>query len=147
MTNLWLTTWLKVGFTLLAPDVFDATPEILKGWTLRVEGTTVICGTSDVTLFEGKLPTPRPWLESIVSERQCLVVVVGIGVDSNEIGNGASVALNMLASKGFVGGATVGVTGTLGLNTALGMESALVEARNMEFLTKLSNDGNRLQRQ
>lgn len=108
--NPWLTTWLEAGFALLAPDVLDATPAIVEGWSLRVEGGKITCGSSEGALFEGEIDTPRPWLEIIASERQCVVLVVGIGVDSTELGPGTGSALNLLASKGAVAGGTVEVT-------------------------------------
>lgn len=131
----WLDLSLRDGFAPLAPDVFDATPDEVEGWTLRVEGGNVVCGSSDGALFDGSLEMPQAWLNAIASERRCVVIVASIAVDSNVLGRGFEPALNLLASRGLVAGETVEVDGVLGLNAAMGMEAAVAEARSLENLT------------
>lgn len=130
----WLDLSFQDGFIPLAPEVLDAEPEAVEGCNLRIEGANVVCQSPRGRLFEGKIETPEPWLNAISSERRCLVLVAGLGVDTNVLGPGAGPALDLLASQGLVAGGTVKVDDVLGIHTALGLEAALAHSRKVAKL-------------
>ena len=138
LLNPWLDLSLTAGFAPLAPDVLDAAPDTVEGWNLRMEGSSVVCEAPGGRLFDGRLETPEPWLDAVISERRCVVLVAGISVDSNVLGRGFELGLNLLASKGLVAGGTVEVKSLLGLHTALGVQVAEAEARKIRKLTGTS---------
>jgi hypothetical protein len=119
----------------MVPDVFNAAPELADGWTLRIEGEVVVCDSPRGPLYDGRLETPHDWLEVLKLERRCLVLVAGIGVNSDAIGPGFEPALNLLASKGLVAGGTAEVNGLLGLYAAQGMATAKAAAQQIKSLT------------
>lgn len=111
-TTPWLSLVLEQGFTPLGPDVLDATPGLLPGWRLDVAGDQVVCGHGDHQLYVGALDIPDEWRSALQEEGQCVVVAVGLGISSTELGNEALGALNALAGRGLVACAGV-ATGTL----------------------------------
>ena len=135
LTNPWLALNLEMGLTLVAPQVEDASPDEVEGWTLRIEGSKVVCETPRGALYDGPLDLPGPWLSALANERRCLVLVAGQGIDSNVLEGGSVPALNLLAGRGMLAGGTVGVAGVLGIHAALGLEVALEEAKALKALT------------
>lgn len=95
----WLNRTLEEGFSLIPPDVLDADPEELPGWSLRVEGRNVICGSIDGALYEGRLDMPSAWLEALAYDRRCLVLASAIGISSDELGDNRRVLLKQVHSK------------------------------------------------
>ncbi|HZT96402.1 MAG TPA: hypothetical protein VFB34_06150, partial [Chloroflexota bacterium] len=101
-TSPWLDLLLGDGLQLLPPDVFDAQPQIVDGWTLRIAGSNVTCQTPRGALSEGLLEMPKPWLAALAAERSCVVVATGIAVDGDRLGPDLEPALNSLAANGLV---------------------------------------------
>ena len=141
VTSPWLNLCIEAGLITLCPDVFDASPALVDGWSLRIEGDKVVCGSPRGPLYEGSLETPADWLEALAQERRCIIFVTGLGVNSDTVGDGFEPALNLLASRGLVAGGAVKVDGLLGLHAAMGMASAAAEARLVETLTGLQRPG------
>ena len=77
-----------------------------------------------------------PWVEAVAVERRCLLLVAGLGVDSNVLGPGTERALNLLAARGAVAGGVVEVTDPLAVYVALGVEAATARADQIERLTR-----------
>lgn len=119
VVNPWFNMALEAGMIPLAPDVFDADPEPAEGWSLQVVGDDVVCDSPIGRLYVGGANARACWLEAVAGEGLCLAVAVGLGVSSHDLGAGCAPALNLLASKGLVAGATVRIIGSLGINTAL----------------------------
>lgn len=118
--SLWLDLSLGTGLIPIAPKVLDTEPGLVEGWSLRIEGPNIVCQSPRGRFFEGKLETPEPWLNAISSERRCLVLAAGLGVNINTLRRGAEVALDLLASQGLVAGGAVRVDGLLGNQYSLG---------------------------
>jgi hypothetical protein len=106
--NLWLEFVLKQGFLPVAPHVMHATPELLPGWTVDFRDGMLVCSADEGRgLIEATLETSDTWREAVRREGQCLVVVAGLGLSSDEVGSGFDAALNVLAGRGLVVAATV----------------------------------------
>ena len=101
LVNPWLELALTAGFDLiLNSEVLDATPECVDGWSLRVEGDVLTCDTPDGALYTGTLDMPVPWLDSLITERQCLVLIAGVSIDTTVLGGDSEVALNASGPRG-----------------------------------------------
>ncbi len=107
----WFDSVLAAGLDLIAPDWMDAVPAQLDEWTLQIEGDRVVCGLKDHPLYVGQVDMPEPWLDALAAERQCVVFVAGVGVDSSRLAEESWDGLNLLAEQGLLAGATVSVTG------------------------------------
>jgi len=68
---------------------------------------------------------PVPWLDSLITERQCLVLIAGVSIDTTVLGGDSEVALNALGARGLVAGGIVKVSDALGLYAAQGLGAAL----------------------
>ncbi len=141
----WVSPWfagcLEAGFTLLAPPVLDAVPNFIDRWTLSVEGSVVTCGPPADALYVGPAETPRPWVQALLAERQCILLVAGVGISSDITGARCRDALDNLAHKGLLAGGTVDVAGGLGLTTTLGVSAALAQAEKQRTLEQWLNGG------
>lgn len=139
LLNPWLDLLLENGLELMmGPDLLGATPARADGCSLRVEGDLVTCDAPNGAIYTGPLEMPLSWLDALISERLCVVLAVGMNVDSDVVGSGCEAALNMLSARGLVAGGTVKVSGSIGLYTAHG--AALAGAELLKTATPRNLD-------
>jgi hypothetical protein len=101
--SFFLESVLEHGFLPIGPDVLDAAPELLPGWTVDLREGLLVCGADGSrNLISADLEISDAWRDAVRSEGSCLVVVAGIGVSTSEIGPGFAAALNDLAERGLV---------------------------------------------
>lgn len=106
--SLWLEFVLDQAFVPVGSDVMDAIPDVLASWTVDLRDGVAVCSADGGhELIAAPLETSDMWRDSVRSEGQCLVVVAGLGLSTNEVGIGFHAALNAMADRGLVVAATV----------------------------------------
>lgn len=103
----WLDLRFEQGFAPVAPDVMDVRPALLPDLHVDVVGELLTCGTGDRLLISAELEVPAEWRGAVRKEGQCVVVAVGLGISSNELGLDFDGALNTYARGGLVACAAV----------------------------------------
>jgi hypothetical protein len=106
-----LELWRDQGLEPVNPPVIDAVPSAVVSATVTVSDHSGIeVKVGDMVLFVGQLPMPAPWLAAIEEERACGIVVSGLAVVSDELQNHSNDALDALASRSLLIGATATAT-------------------------------------
>ena len=98
----WLELLSEAAYMPTGVDPTEATPDLLRDWELCFGETDVRCGGMETAVYVGRLEMPAEWREVVSVEKECVVLVAGLGVCSQELGSETGDALSLLASRGLV---------------------------------------------